>query len=85
MIGLGNIMDLHEYMWMNDLRKDSVNMQEAFCIVPSDEFYNVKKAYKNYYTNVDSIANIQTFRGDKPAHNFYVYHLLGWKGTIPVQ
>ena len=85
MIGLGNIMDLHEYMWMNDLRKDSVNMQEAFCIVPSDEFYNVKKAYKNYYTNVDSIANIQTFRGDKPAHNFYVYHLSGWKGTIPVQ
>ena len=84
MIGLGTIMDLHEYMWMNNLRKDSVNMQQAFCIVPSDEFYNAKRVYKNYYTSIDSITNIQTFRSGKPAHNFYVYHLSGWKGAIPL-
>ncbi len=79
MIGLGNIMDLHEYIWMNTLRKDSVNMQQAFCIVPSDEFYNVKNACKNYYSYVDSVTSIQIFRANKPAHNFYVYHLSGWK------
>jgi hypothetical protein len=78
-------MDLHEYMWMNNIRKDSVNMQQAFCIVPSDEFYNVKYAYKNYYSQVDSVTNIQMLRGGKPAHNFYVYHLSGWKKTIPVK
>jgi hypothetical protein len=84
MIGLGHIMDLHEYMWMNNLRKDSANMQQAFCIVPSDEFYNAKRVYKNYYTRIDSITNIQTFRGGKPAHNFYIYRLSGWKGVIPL-
>lgn len=84
MIGLGNMMDLHEYLWMNAIRKDSVNMQQAFCIVPSDEFYNVKNAYKNYYNRVDSVTSIQTFRGNKPAHNFYVYHLSGWKGDLPL-
>lgn len=85
MIGLGNIMDLHEYMWMNNLRKDSINMQQAFCIVPSDEFYNVKSTYKNYYNRVDSITTIQLLRGGKPAHNFYVYRLSGWKGNLPVK
>jgi 4-amino-4-deoxy-L-arabinose transferase-like glycosyltransferase len=84
MIGLGNEMDLHEYIWMNNLRKDSVNMQQAFCIIPSDEFYNIKKAYHNYYKYVDSVTSIQTFRANKPAHNFYVYHLSGWKGNMPL-
>ena len=84
MIGLGNMMDLHEYTWMNGLRKDSVNMQQAFCIVPSDEFYNVRKTYSNYYNNVDSITNIQLLRNGNPSHSFYVYLLSGWKGKIPV-
>ncbi len=85
MIGLGNMMDLHEYIWMNDRRKDSVNMQQAFCIIPSDEFYNIKKIYKDYYRYVDSVTTIKTFRANKPAHNFYVYHLSGWKGKLPLQ
>ena len=74
-------MNLHEYIWMNDMRKDSVNMQQAFCIVPSDEFYNVKKIYTNYYKDVDSVTTIQSFRGNKPAHDFYVYHLQDGKAV----
>jgi len=84
MIGLGNVMKLHEYVWMNELRKHSANMQEAFCIVPSDAFYNAKRAYSNYYNQVDSFTNIQIFRNGEPAHNFYIYHLSGWKGNLPL-
>ena len=85
MIGLGDVMDLHEYVWMNRLRKDSVNMQQAFCIIPSDGFYNVRRVYANYYSHVDSVTNIQTYRVNEPAHNFYVYHLWGWKGNMPME
>jgi len=85
MIGLGNLMDLHEYIWMNNRRKDSVNMEQAFCIVPSEGFYDLKQAYSNYYNQIDSVTNIQTFRGNEPAHNFYVYHLSGWKGELPLK
>jgi len=84
MIGLGEMMNLHEYTWMNNQRKNSVDMQKAFCIVPSDEFYDVREMYKKYYNKVDSITSIQLLRGGKPAHSFYVYLLSGWKGEIPV-
>jgi len=84
MIGLGDVMKLHEYAWMNELRTHSANMQEAFCIVPSDAFYNAKRAYSNYYNQVDSFTNIQIFRNGEPAHNFYIYHLSGWKGNLPL-
>jgi hypothetical protein len=82
-IGLGDVMDLHEYAWMNNLRKDSVNMQQAFCIMPSDGTYSLRKAYGNYYSHFDSVTTIRIFRGGEPAHNFYVYHLSGWKGEMP--
>lgn len=85
MIGLGYMMDLHEYVWMNNLRKDSVNMQQAFCIVPSDGFYNVKRAYSNYYNSIDSVSNIQIYRNGKPSNNFYVFRLSGWKGKLPAE
>ncbi len=84
MIGLGNIMDLHEYMWLNNERKNSVDMSQAFCVVPSDEFYYYKKYYTDYYNYSDSVTTIHTYRSGTPAHNFYIYHLSGWKGTIPV-
>ncbi|MBV9963644.1 MAG: glycosyltransferase family 39 protein [Parafilimonas sp.] len=84
LIGLGNIMNLHEYEWMNAIREDSVNMQQAFCIVPSDEYYDAKKMYNAYYNSIDSIATVKTFRGNKPAHDFYIYHLSGWKGIVPI-
>lgn len=85
MIGLGSIMNLHEYAWMNTMRKDSVNMEDAFCIVPSNGYYNVHKVYSSYYTNMDSIAGINILRGNKPAHNFYLYHMHGWIGDMPMK
>jgi hypothetical protein len=85
MIGLGDVMDIHEYAWMNNARKDSVNLQQAFCIVPSVGFYNVRKVYSKYYANSDSVGTIRVFRNNKPAQNFYVYHLSGWKGNLPLE
>lgn len=85
MIGLGNVMDIHEYAWMNAHRKASVNLQQAFCIIPSTGFYNVRHAYKSYYSYADSVTTIQILRNKKPAENFYVYHLSGWKGNLPVE
>ena len=83
MIGLGDINNLHEYMWMNARRKSSVNFAAAYCIVPSDEFYDVQKTYGNYYKTIEPAAEIKTSRGNKPAHIFYIYRLKGWKNDLP--
>ncbi len=84
MIGLGDMINLHEYMWMNEIRKSKVNFSSAYCIVPSDEFYNVQAMYKNYYSQTDFITDISISRSGKPVIDFYIYRLSGWKGKLPV-
>ena len=83
MIGLGGIINLHEYLWMNTLRKNKVDLSKAYCIVPSDEFYNIKTMYKNFYSQAEFVKDISIKRGNKPAVDFYVYRLSGWKNNLP--
>ncbi len=79
MIGLGSVQDLHNYDWKNKKAVQYNTMDTALCIVHSDEFYDPKKVYAPYYTNIDSIATIEVMRNKKPAHKFYIYVLNGWK------
>ena len=82
MIGLGPVTSIHYYAWMNAVRKDSVSMDEAFCIIPSDEILLLPR-YKIYYQQAELVKSIKILRSGKPAHNFNVYRLRGWKGTVP--
>ncbi len=79
MIGLGAVGDLHNYVWKNKIMIPVTNMDTAYCIVHSDEYYDVKKGYQQFYISIDSINTINIFRGKKPAHKFYVYQLTGYK------
>lgn len=79
MIGLGTVSNLHHYAWRNKYTLPKTNMDTAFCIVHSDEYYDPRKAYADYYSTVDSVTTINILRGNKPAHNFYVYRLSGWR------
>jgi len=83
MIGLGDMVNLHEYMWMNAKRKSQVNFDAAYCIVPSDELYDIHEVYRDYYEEMEFAAEINISRGGKPAHNFYIYRLKGWKNNLP--
>jgi len=83
MIGLGTLDSLHEYMWMNKMRNQKVNFNTAYCIVPSNDNYNVHAQYDNYYAEIDSVTIIKIFRANKPAINFSVFRLKGWKNNLP--
>jgi len=85
MIGLGNLNDLHQYVWLNTTRVPRVNFNTAYCIIPSDEYYSVYDQYANYYEHADSIAVIRISRSHTPTHNFYVFRLTGWKNNSPFQ
>ena len=76
---------MHHYLWTNSLRKDTVNMQQAFCIVPSDEWYDPAKAFQNYYTSIAPVKKITLYRNGLVARHFYVYRLSGWKGGLPLE
>jgi hypothetical protein len=82
MIGLGSIMNLHHYIWTNNKRRGGINLNNAYCVVASDENYDVKAQYSGYYSQIDTAGIIKTYRKNKPAHNFYIYHLRGWKNNF---
>lgn len=83
-IGLGTTPNLHHYLWMNEQRAAAVDLSKAYCIVPSDEYYDAPLMYTRYYRVVEHVGTITTRRSGKPAHHFYVYRLSGWKGAVPV-
>lgn len=82
MIGLGSVFDLHEYAWMNDLRKNHVDFNKAYCVVPSNENYDARRKYLDYYSQVNLVTQIENFRNKKLSRYFYVYRLQGWKNKI---
>ncbi len=82
MIGLGPVNDIHHYHWRNRVSLAGQPMDTAFCVVPSDGYYDVKTAFASYYRFADSVTAIQIKRGGLPAHYFYVYKLYGWKNAV---
>lgn len=84
MIGLGTTANLHHYLWKNKERVGVVNLSKAYCIMPSDEYYDVRKMYSRYYGIIKPVSTITTYRSGRPAHRFYVYRLSEWKGGMPV-
>lgn len=83
LIGLGSVLNLHQYAWSNRWRLPEANMNNAFCIVPSNESYSPQEEFSRYYNHIDSVAAIQNWRGGKLTRTFTVFLLHGWKGTLP--
>lgn len=79
MIALGPVNSIHHYHWRNRVAMPQQPMDTAYCVVPSDGFYDVKQLFAPYYRSTDSITTIYINRNGKPAHHFYVYKLYGWK------
>jgi len=82
MIGLGEVNALRHYWWVNDRRKNKINMALSYLIIPSDE--NHKLPF-NYYDTIELATIIEIKRNNRPAHNFRVYRLKGWNGELPAQ
>ena len=83
MIGLGPINELHQYLWLNGLRKNKVNFNSAYCIVPSLDRYDAKEKFGDYYDSIDSLSVIRIFRNDQHVMDFFIYRLHGWKRNLP--
>jgi hypothetical protein len=82
MIGLGELNNLHEYVWMNGERKDQVDLSSAYFV--SAEVVNAHELFERYYKNIDSLPTITIDRGYRPDLTFYVYRLTGFKYNLPV-
>lgn len=79
-IGIGNILNLHQYYWMNKYKQSLKNGDNAYYIVPSNLFTykNLNEVTKNF-TYYDTPYVISHFRGGIICKKLYVFRVKGYK------
>lgn len=82
MIGLGNVLNIHQYAWRLPVDSLNLNMDTAYTIVHSYDYFDVKKAFEKYYSKIEIVHTIPVLRDGEKAYYFYVYLLSGWKKTF---
>lgn len=83
-IGLGNMFDLHHYVWLNTYNMPhGATLRDAYCIVPSNYSDNVYASYSSDFSRIDSVGTFPVLRGGKVCRYFSVYRLKDFHGTIP--
>ena len=81
MIGLGGPNQINEYLWTNKWRKEAVDLNNAYCIIPSSDKYYVPG---NFYQSKELALIIDVPPNGALAHSFAVYRLKGLKNRVPV-
>jgi hypothetical protein len=80
MIGLGNPQYLNEYLWTNKWRKNNIDLNNVYCIIPADDKY----ALPDFFSFQEQASIIKVNRNGKPAHQFLVYRLKQLRKPVPV-
>ena len=81
MIGLGNPQHLNEYLWTNKWRKNEVDLNNAYCIIPVDDKYSVPS---DFFQTQELALVIDVNRNGRLAHEFLVYRLRGLRKEVPI-
>lgn len=79
-IGIGNILNLHQYYWTNKYKKQLKNGDSAYYIVPSNLF-----TYKNLNEVTDRFTHcappfvVSQFRSGVLCKKIYIFRLKGYR------
>jgi hypothetical protein len=81
--GLGDAYSLHQYFWMNKYKRPLLKGQNAYFIMPTDEF-----SYKNVnkitgeFNDFNFALIYPEYRGGLICKQYYVLRLYGYKGVL---
>jgi hypothetical protein len=79
--GIGNLNDLHQFVWLNKYNPPFAAGQDALCIIPSNYNTDVQKAYGIYFDAVTPLKTFTVTRSSKTARYINVYLLKGYKAN----
>jgi len=82
-IGIGEMNDLHHYVWLNESRLKKSTLRDAYCVFPSDYTCNVKELYADKFKSIDSVGAFPIYRSNRVSKYFCVYRLKNLIGEIP--
>jgi hypothetical protein len=74
-IAIGDTGDIHQYAWINNKRKILQAGDDAYCIVPSDNYVDVKLVYAAYFATILNPEIIEQKRNGKSCRYFYIWRL----------
>jgi len=80
-IGIGNLNDLHQYVWLNHYRGALNPGDDALCIIPSNYYQDVNAAYGTYFQSATLLHTFTGTRGGTVTRYFSLYLLKGYKGN----
>ena len=81
LIALGEIYDIHQYAWLNKTRRVMLKDDDAYCIVPSNNFFDPKSVYASSFENISAVSTITQKRNGTICRYFYIYRLSKFKGN----
>jgi Dolichyl-phosphate-mannose-protein mannosyltransferase len=73
--GIGDLYDLHHYQWLNSRRDTVARGGDAWCIVPSNNSFNVEQHYSPFFMHIERAASIPCYRNNTIARYFFIYRL----------
>lgn len=79
LVAMGDTSDIHQYAWINSRRKKLVKGDDAYCIVVSENYVDVKEVYASHFNTIEAPVIKQQNRNGRPCRLIYVFRLKGFK------
>jgi hypothetical protein len=80
LIAVADTNDIHQYAWINNKRKTLLAGDDAYCIVSSENYFNVAETYGSLFQTMLPPETIEQQRAGVTSRKFYVYRLKNYKG-----
>ncbi|MEJ0102967.1 MAG: hypothetical protein WDO19_10585 [Bacteroidota bacterium] len=80
LIALGDTSDIHQYAWINNKRKSLHTGEDAYCIVPSENYYDAGQFYSGLFKTILPPVIIEQKRNGKLPRIIYIYKLKNYSG-----
>jgi hypothetical protein len=75
LLAIGDTNDIHQYAWINNKRKKLHPGDDAYCIVPSNYYFDPKELYAPFFSIILPPQIIEQRRGGKICRYFYIWRL----------
>jgi hypothetical protein len=80
--GVGNMQDLHKFVWMNQLSEPLYKGENAYFITTSNNFAEPVTLFAEHFARIEKAKTITQQRSGKVARYWYVYRLYDAKKCL---
>ena len=83
LIGIGNLNDLHKFIWLNASQGSVSKGGDAYFITSSTNFTSPDDLYKNDFERIEQPQIVEQLRNGKIARYWYIYRLKNATKNLP--